>query len=147
MLYTERQAAKTTGLDAGGVRAAQSGYPQVATADPQMPIPSKSDNRLTLDLEGLVLNDDGTYVHYQLSAYPRLIQLHRFWVSDEYGPYTYRFDSTGALIQTIQPPDAVVPLVNGNVNFTGEDDPDTGRAANKGKNVSMTDHAVYERVT
>lgn len=59
LLYTERQAAKTTGLDAGGVRAAQAGFPGTATADPQMPIPSKSDNRLTLDLEGLVLNADG----------------------------------------------------------------------------------------
>ena len=62
-----------------------------------------------------------------------LIDLHRFWSSDEYGPYIYRFDATGALIQTIQPPDAIVPLTNGDVDFTGENDPDTGRAANKGK--------------
>ena len=60
LLYTERQGAKTSGLDAGGVRDAQSTFPQTATADPEMPIPSKSINRLTLDLEGLVLNPDGT---------------------------------------------------------------------------------------
>lgn len=60
LLYTERQGAKTSGLDAQGVRDAQSGFPSTPTADPQMPIPSKSINRLTLDLEGLVLNADGT---------------------------------------------------------------------------------------
>lgn len=60
LLYTERSNGKTTGLDAGGVRAAQSGFPTDPLADPQMPIPKKSDNRLTLDLEGLVLNSDGS---------------------------------------------------------------------------------------
>ena len=64
LLYTERQGGNTTGLDAGGVRAAQTGFPAVPTADPQMPIPSKKDNRLTLDVEGLVLNADGTYVRH-----------------------------------------------------------------------------------
>ena len=60
LLYTEREGAKTSGLDAQGVRAAQSGFPSTPTADPQMPIPSKSLNHLSLDLEGLVLNTDGT---------------------------------------------------------------------------------------
>ena len=60
LLYTERAGAKTSGLDAAGVRAAESGYPSNPLADPQMPIPSSSINRLTLDLEGLVLNADGT---------------------------------------------------------------------------------------
>ncbi|KAJ3551765.1 hypothetical protein NM688_g4518 [Phlebia brevispora] len=115
LLYTERQGVKTSGLDAQGVRDAQSGFPSTPTADPVMPIANKTYTHLTLDLEGLVLNTDGT-----------------FWVSDEYGPYIYRFDGTGALIQTIQPPDAIVPLTNGDVDFTSEDDPDTGRAANQG---------------
>ena len=53
-------------------------------------------------------------------------------MSDEYGPYIYRFDSTGALIQTIQPPDAITPLNDGDLDFTSEDDPDTGRAGNQG---------------
>ena len=57
----------------------------------------------------------------------------RFWVSDEYGPYVYRFDATGHLIQTIQPPDAILPMTDGDIDFTGEDDPDTGRAANHGQ--------------
>ncbi|EKM53195.1 uncharacterized protein PHACADRAFT_30229 [Phanerochaete carnosa HHB-10118-sp] len=115
LLYTERAHGVTTGLDAGGVRPAQSDFPDDPLADPEMPIPSKSDDRLTLDLEGLALNADGT-----------------FWVSDEYGPYVYRFDSNADLLQTIQPPDAIVPLSGGDVDFTGENDPDTGRAANKG---------------
>ena len=50
----------TTGLDALGVRSAQSGYPTSQLADPPMPIPSSSFNHLSLDLEGLVLSPDGT---------------------------------------------------------------------------------------
>lgn len=115
LLYTERAHGVTTGLDAGGVRDAQSDYPDAPLADPEIPIPSSKDNRLTLDLEGLVLNADGT-----------------FWVSDEYGPYVYRFDANADLLQTIQPPDAIVPLHNGDLDFTGDDDPDTGRAGNNG---------------
>ncbi|KAI0339337.1 hypothetical protein BDW22DRAFT_1409186 [Trametopsis cervina] len=115
LLYTERAGAKTTGLDATGVRNAQSGFPSNPLADPQMPIPTKKDNRLTLDLEGLVLNPDGT-----------------FWISDEYGPYIYLFSANGSLIQTIQPPDAIIPITDGDIDFTSEDDPDTGRAGNQG---------------
>ena len=54
-------------------------------------------------------------------------------MSDEYGPYIYRFDAQGGLLQTIQPPDAIVPLVDGELNFTSVDDPDTGRAGNQGE--------------
>ena len=61
-LYTERNGGTTTGLDAQGVRDAQTGFPSDPFALPQLPIPKKKDDRLTLDLEGLVLNDDGTYV-------------------------------------------------------------------------------------
>jgi len=68
-----------------------------------------------MDNEGLVLNDDGS-----------------FWVSDEYGPYVYRFDSLGNLIQTIQPPPAIVPQIGGKTNFTSVSGPDTGRVGNQG---------------
>ena len=57
----------------------------------------------------------------------------RFWMSDEYGPYMYRFSSTGQLIQTIQPPKALLPFTNGTLNFTSETDPTTGRVGNQGK--------------
>ena len=69
LLYTERNGTVTTGLDAGGVRAAESGFPTDPLADPQMPIPKKKDNRLTLDLEGLVLNADGTCVLKSLEPF------------------------------------------------------------------------------
>ena len=66
---------------------------------------------------------------------PPDLRRNRFWVSDEYGPYVYRFGGTGALIQTIQPPDAIIPLVDGDLDFTSDDDPDTGRGGNNGTQV------------
>ena len=61
----------------------------------------------------------------------------RFWVSDEYGPYIYRFSADGALVQTIQPPEAIIPLDDdGNIMFTSEEDPATGRASNSGTSVA-----------
>ncbi|KAH8103411.1 esterase-like activity of phytase-domain-containing protein [Cristinia sonorae] len=114
--YTERMNVPTTGLDALGVRAAQAGFPTNPLADPALPIPNSSFPRLSLDLEGLVLNKDGT-----------------FWVSDEYGPYIYRFEEDGQLLQVIQPPQAVLPQSSkGALTFTSDDDPDLGRAANQG---------------
>jgi hypothetical protein len=59
-LRFERQDKKTTGLDPLAVRKAQLGYPLLAAADPQMPIASASNPRLTIDAEGLVSNKDGT---------------------------------------------------------------------------------------
>ncbi|KAG6850217.1 hypothetical protein H0H93_016396 [Arthromyces matolae] len=116
VLKTERNNTKTSGLDPAAIRAATSGYPTLYTADPQMPIASTSESHLTLDVEGLVANADGT-----------------FWISDEYGPYIYKYTAGGQLIQTIQPPNAILPMdKNGNLYFTSEDDPKTGRAGNAG---------------
>ncbi|KDR70938.1 hypothetical protein GALMADRAFT_144404 [Galerina marginata CBS 339.88] len=114
-LEVERSNVKTSGLDPNAVRPSQSGFPTVPTADPQMPIASSSEQHLTLDIEGIVLNADGSY-----------------WLSDEYGPYIYRFSADGHLQQTIQPPSAILPLVSGSLDFTSDDDPDTGRASNQG---------------
>ncbi|THH01971.1 hypothetical protein EW026_g830 [Hermanssonia centrifuga] len=114
LLYTDRRNVKTSGLDTLGVRPAEFGFPFIAVADPVMPIPNSTFSHLSMDNEGLVLNKDGT-----------------FWVSDEYGPYIYRFDSSGGLMQTIQPPEAIVPRINGVVNFTSVTGPDTGRAGNQ----------------
>lgn len=52
--------------------------------------------RIALDTEGLVLNEDGS-----------------FWISDEYGPYVYRFDKKGKMVAAIRPPEALVPRRNG----------------------------------
>jgi hypothetical protein len=56
----------------------------------------------------------------------------RFWTSDEYGPYIHRFDANGIRIQSIQPPAAILPYINGKLNFTSSTDPTTGRAGNQG---------------
>ncbi|THH12399.1 hypothetical protein EW145_g61 [Phellinidium pouzarii] len=114
LLYWDHFHTKTSGLDALAIRKQEIGFPSVAPSDPPMPIPFEF-NHLTLDLEGLVLNADGT-----------------FWVGDEYGPYIYRFTSTGQLLQTIQPPQAILPFIDGTLNFTSETDPTTGRAGNQG---------------
>ena len=55
-----------------------------------------------------------------------------FWTSDEYGPYIYLFNAEGDLIQAIEPPQAIVPFIDGKLNFTSDTDPDTGRAGNQG---------------
>lgn len=63
---------------------------------------------------------------------------HRFWVSDEYGPYVHLFQSQGQLVLSIQPPEAILPLQSTSksstpvLNFTGSVNPTTGRAANQG---------------
>ncbi|KAF7561925.1 hypothetical protein G7046_g2210 [Stylonectria norvegica] len=62
--------------------------------------------RVTLDCEALVLSDDGG-----------------FWISDEYGPYTYKFDKTGKMTFAIAPPDAILPLRNGSVSFSADSPP------------------------
>ncbi|KAH9919965.1 esterase-like activity of phytase-domain-containing protein [Epithele typhae] len=111
LLYTERNNQKTTGLDATGVRpAALVGQ----VMDPPLPI-APSNSHLTIDAEGLVINSDGT-----------------FWTSDEYGPYIYLMSAEGSLLMAIEPPNAILPMVNGQIDFTSVDDPDTGRSGNQG---------------
>ena len=68
VLYTERNDVQTSGLDALAIRPAQSGFPNNATSDPPLPIPSDSLPHLTVDAEGLVLNDDNTLVHHILAS-------------------------------------------------------------------------------
>ncbi|KAJ7257160.1 esterase-like activity of phytase-domain-containing protein [Mycena haematopus] len=116
-LLFERNNTKTSGLDPANIRAAQPGAgPANPLADPQMPIASKAEPHLTVDAEGIAINANGTY-----------------WLSDEYGPYIYLFTADGHIIQTIQPPAAILPMDSkGNLNFTANVDPATGRAANQG---------------
>ncbi|OCB87488.1 hypothetical protein A7U60_g5393 [Sanghuangporus baumii] len=108
LLYWDVFNLPTTGLDGLGVRQPFLGFPE-------LPIASESFNHLSADCEGLVLNADGT-----------------FWMSDEYGPYIYKFAPSGHLLQAIQPPKAILPFVNGRLNFTSDTDPDSGRAGNQG---------------
>jgi len=60
--------------------------------------PGAGDKRISLDAEGLVVLDDGS-----------------FWISDEYGPFVYQFDSKGNMLSAVQPPDALLPIRKGQV--------------------------------
>ena len=46
-----------------------------------------------------------------------------FWVSDEYGPYIYRFGPLGNMLQAIAPPQAYVPMRNGSESFSSDAPP------------------------
>jgi len=131
----ERNGKKTSGLDSTSVRAAQVGSQTNPLLDPQLPIVSSADDRLVLDVEGLVANQDGRYA-FLLSQRLRGSKAKfydSFWISDEYGPYIYRFSQTGQIIQAIQPVNAVLPRdSSGALSFTSDSDPATGRAANQG---------------
>ncbi|KAJ7572622.1 esterase-like activity of phytase-domain-containing protein [Mycena floridula] len=126
-LEFERNATKTSGLDPIAVRPAQAGATTNPLSDPAMPIASNAEPHLTIDAEGIISNADGS-----------------FWVSDEYGPYIYRFAANGSLIQTIQPPAAILPHDdNGALNFSALNDPTTGRAANSGfEGLTIDDNGV-----
>ena len=56
--------------------------------------------RASLDAEGLVLASKGG-----------------FWISDEYGPYVYKFDSSGKMKVAVRPPDAYIPMRNGTQRY------------------------------
>lgn len=84
--------------------------------------------RISLDAEGLVLDEDGN-----------------FWISDEYGPFLYKFDKHGRMLAAVPPPDALLPVRNGQVSFNSNtapiynqsvtptpEDPDHGRQDNQG---------------
>ncbi|KAF8073546.1 esterase-like activity of phytase-domain-containing protein [Lyophyllum atratum] len=124
ILNSERENKKTSGLTPLAVRKEQSRSSTKAFLDPEMPIASIAEPHLSVDAEGLVSNPDGT-----------------FWLSDEYGPYIYRFSSDGKLIQTIQPPNAFLPRdASGALNFSSEAVPKTGRNGNQGFENLTLDH-------
>ncbi|CAG8979627.1 hypothetical protein HYALB_00011990 [Hymenoscyphus albidus] len=71
---------------------------------------------ISIDAEGLVLAPGGG-----------------FYVSDEYGPYVYRFDATGKMLNAIRPNDAIIPMRDDEESFSASaDDNPTGRNNNKG---------------
>jgi len=89
-------------------------------------MPQAFNGRLSLDPEGIVVNADGT-----------------FWVSDEYGPYVFRFAADGKLQAAIRPPEALIPKRNGADSFASNNpgpgqpvpapaNPATGRQNNQG---------------
>jgi hypothetical protein len=89
-------------------------------------LPQAFNGKISLDPEGIVRARDGS-----------------FYVSDEYGPYIYKFSSTGVLLAAIRPPEALIPVRNGAESFASNNpgpgqpapvpaDPVTGRQNNQG---------------
>lgn len=73
-------------------------------------------NRLTVDAEGLILD-------------PRAGMAGAGWISDEYGPYIYRFDSQKQIVGQLLLPDALVPHTGTDINFASTAN---GRRVNQG---------------
>jgi hypothetical protein len=109
ILLKEANGKSLTGLDPseGGVRPAGGGLP---------PLPQASTGAISLDSEALVLMPDGSY-----------------FISDEYGPYIYRFAADGRLLSAIRPPEAFIPKRGGKDHFSS-DNPRTGAAKPKPAN-------------
>ena len=89
-------------------------------------LPQAFNGRVSLDAEGLAINADGTH-----------------WVSDEYGPYLYKFSREGKMLAAIRPPEAFIPKRHGADSFAANSpgrgqpapdpaEPDTGRQDNQG---------------
>ncbi|EPS26785.1 hypothetical protein PDE_01724 [Penicillium oxalicum 114-2] len=110
ILLTGPDGQPTTGLDADALGAAS--YPGF----PPLPVATytgdgfggsgKGGKRIAIDAEGLALAQDGG-----------------FWISDEYGPYVYKFSASGRMELAIQPPQAYLPRRNGTVSFSADSPP------------------------
>ncbi|KAF2093956.1 hypothetical protein NA57DRAFT_80961 [Rhizodiscina lignyota] len=130
--FTGPDGVPTTGLDCTAKGAFKyPGFPDLPRAiytGDGFGLPGPGGEGICVDAEGLILNDDGT-----------------FWVSDEYGPYIYKFSSSGKMLQAIRPPDAFIPHRNGSESFSADSppiynpnvtvvpsDPEDGRQNNQG---------------
>ncbi|MBP2549591.1 hypothetical protein J2858_002514 [Neorhizobium galegae] len=117
-LLLDNQGKNMTGLDPeSGVRAAAGDLPA---------LPEARTGKVSLDPEAVVLLKDGSML-----------------ISDEYGPYIYRFGADGKLLAATQPPKALLPMRKDALNFSSNNvdaagkkpdpkDPDTGRQNNQG---------------
>lgn len=132
ILLTGPDGKPTTGLDADATgNASYPGFPPLPAATytgDGFGGSGKGDKRISIDAEGLVLANDGG-----------------FWVSDEYGPYVYKFSASGRMELAIQPPQAYLPRRNGTLSFSANspplynpsevpnpEDTDSGRDNNQG---------------
>jgi len=71
--------------------------------------------RISLDPEAVAFRPDG-----------------RFYISDEYAANIYLFDASGTQTGAIQTVPALLPIKKGQLDFTAEKAPDTGRRNNQG---------------
>ncbi len=119
ILLTDDKGEPMSGLDPaeGGVKPAAGNIP---------PLPQVANGRVALDPEAVVLMQDGS-----------------FFISDEYGPYIYRFSADGKMISAIRPPEALIPKRKGKDHFSANapgpgakapepGNPETGRQNNQG---------------
>lgn len=117
LVLTDAAGGPLSGLDPEGVRPAGGGFPD---------LPQAKTGAVSLDPEALVLLADGS-----------------FFISDEYGPYVYRFSAAGKMLSAIRPPDALIPMRNGKQDFSSNNpgpgaaapkpaNPETGRQNNQG---------------
>lgn len=90
------------------------------------PLPQAFNGRLSLDAEGIVRRPDGT-----------------LYVSDEYGPFVYRFSADGTLLSVVDSPAALLPQRGGSTSFSSNNpgvdqpapspaNPASGRQNNQG---------------
>jgi hypothetical protein len=116
---TDNAGQPLTGLDpeAGGVRKAAGGFPDM---------PQARNGKIALDPEAIARLADGSY-----------------FISDEYGPYVYRFSAEGRMLGAIRPPEAFIPMRKGEQHFGSNNpgpgakapeppNPETGRQNNQG---------------
>jgi 5'-nucleotidase/UDP-sugar diphosphatase len=97
-----------------------------STAFPQSTVASLGGGRRSLDAEGIVRLADGS-----------------FYISDEYGPFIYKFSAAGELQTTFQPPASILPKKGPaypRANFfSAVSAPDAGRRNNRGlEGLSLT---------
>lgn len=126
-LFTESNGTPLSGLDpvsGKSVRPAANGFPE---------LPQAINGKISLDPEGIARLGDGS-----------------FYVSDEYGPYIYRFAADGRLLSAVRPPEALIPIRNGVTDFASNNpgpgaptpspaDPTRGRQNNQGlEGLSLT---------
>lgn len=116
--FTEANGTPLTSLDPGSnTVATRAGFPS---------LPAAFNGRIALDAEGIIANPDGTV-----------------WVSDEYGPYVWKFAADGTLLSAIRPPEAMIGKRNGADSFASNNagvgqpapspaNPVTGRQNNQG---------------
>lgn len=125
ILLTDDKGTDTTGLDpADGIRAPEGSMPLL----PQAP-----NGKISLDNEAIVRLPDGS-----------------MFISDEYGPYIYRFSADGRMMSATPPPAALIPMRHGAANFASNNpgpgesapdpkDPTSGRQNNQGlEGMAMT---------
>lgn len=102
VILTDADGQPMSGLDPDQVKKAAAGLPD---------LPQARNGKIVLDAEAIVRLPDGGY-----------------FISDEYGPYIYRFNAAGKLVSAIRPPEAFIPIRKGVQHF-GSNNPGVGATA------------------